>query len=78
MQETKNSNLFDEQLPFYKKVHIKTQQKEKDVLVIFMLLPEKRNSNFFDKNCSEESVKCHIQHEESWLGWIAIEQVNYK
>ena len=43
-----------------------------------MLLPEKNNSYLFDKNCTQESVKCHIQHKESWLGWIAIEQVNYK
>ena len=37
-----------------------------------------KNSNLFDKNCTQENVKCHIQHEESWLGWIVIEQVNYK
>ena len=24
------------------------------------------------------NVKCHIQHSESWLRWIVIEQVNYK
>ena len=32
----------------------------------------------FDKNCIQENVKCHIQHEDTWLRWIVIEQVNYK
>ena len=35
-------------------------------------------SNLFDKNYTQKNVKCHIQHEESWLRWIVIEQVNYK
>ena len=55
-----------------------TEQREKDVFVIFALLQETKNSNLFDKNCPLESVKCHIQQEESWLGWIVNEQVNYK
>ena len=25
------------------------------------------NANLFDKNCTQENVKCHIQHEESRL-----------
>ena len=58
-----------EQLGFYKKVDIKTQSKKKDVLVI---------SNLSDKSCTQEYVKRHIQHEENWLRWIVIEQVNYK
>ena len=55
-----NYNHHDgEQLLFYKKVHIKTQSKKKDVLVIFILLQETKNSNLFDKNCAQENVKCH-------------------
>ena len=30
-------------------------------------MQETKNSSLFDKNCSQENVKCHIQHEESWL-----------
>ena len=37
-----------------------------------------KNSNLFDKNCTQENIKCHIQHEEIWLRWVVIEQVNYK
>ena len=37
-----------------------------------------KNSNLFNKNCTQENVKCHIQHEEIWLRWIVIEQINYK
>ena len=65
-------------LGFYKKkVHIKIQSKKKDVLVIFKL-QETKNSILFDNNCTQENVKYHIQHEESWFRWIVIEQVNYK
>ena len=65
-----------EQLSFYKEVqYIKTQSKKKDVLVIF-ILQETKNSRLFDKNHSQENVKCHIQHEESWIKWIVIEHVN--
>ena len=66
----------EEQLVFYK-VHVKTQSKKKDVLVI-LLLQETKNSNLFEENCTQKNVKCHIQHEENWLRWILIEQVNYK
>ena len=66
-----------EQLGFYKKIHIKTLSKKKDVLVIF-ISQETKNSNLFDKNCTQENVKCHIEHEGSWLRWIVIEQVNCK
>ena len=66
-----------EQLGFYKKVHIKTKSKKKDVLVIFTL--QKRNEfQFFNKNCTQENVQLHIQHGESWLRGIIIEQLNYK
>ena len=43
---------------FIKKLHIKTQAKKKDVLVIFILLQETKNSNLFDKNCTQENIKC--------------------
>ena len=38
-----------ERLGSYKKVHIKTKSKKKDVL-----LQEMKNSNLFDKNCTQE------------------------
>ena len=41
---------------FYKKVHIKTRRIEKDVLVIFILLQETKNSNLFDKNCTHRAI----------------------
>ena len=63
-----------EQLGFYKKSTY--QNTEQDVFVIFTL-QDTKNSNLFDKNCPQEDVTCHIQHEESWLRWIVIEQVNY-
>ena len=50
---------------FYKNVHIKTQTKRKGILVIFILLQETKNSNLFDKNCTQENAKCDIQHEEN-------------
>ena len=53
-----------QQLGFYEKIHIKTQSKKNDVLVIF-ILQETKNFNLFDKNCNQENVKCHISHEES-------------
>ena len=37
-----------------------------DVLVI-PILQETKNSNLFDKNCTQENVKCHNQHEENDL-----------
>ena len=49
---------------FYLKSNIKIQSK-KNVLANFTLLQETKNSNLFDKNCTQESVKRHIQHEES-------------
>ena len=58
---------------FFIKNTYKTLNKE-DVLVILKLLQETKNSNLLDKNC--KNVNCHIQHEESWLRWIVIEQVN--
>ena len=29
------------------------------------ILQETKDSNLFDKNCTQENVKCHIQHEDS-------------
>ena len=66
-----------EQLSFLKKVHVKTQSQKNDVLVIFVL-QETKNFNLFDKNCTQDNVKCYIQHEESWHRWTVIEQVNHK
>ena len=40
-----------EQWGFDKKVHIKTQNKKKDVPVIF-ILQETKNFSLFDKNCT--------------------------
>ena len=54
-----------EQLPFFNKVHIKTQNRKKNALVIFILMQETKNSNLFVKTCTQENVKWHIQHEES-------------
>ena len=34
------------------------------------MLQETKNFDLFDKICTQENVKCHIQHEESWLWWI--------
>ena len=50
---------------YIKKVQIKRQSKNKDVLVMFILLLETKNSGLFDKNCTRENVKCHTHHEES-------------
>ena len=38
----------------------------------------KKNSNAYDKNRTQDNIKYQIQHEESWLEWIVIEQINYK
>ena len=50
---------------FFNKVHIKTQNRKKKALVIFILMQETKNSNLFVKNCTQENVKWHIQHEQS-------------
>ena len=36
------------------------------------------NSNLFDKNRTQDEVKCHIQHGGSLLRSIVSEQANYK
>ena len=74
--KTENYNHHDgEQLLFLKKVHLKTQSKKKDVLVIFsyiialkpfILLQEAKNFNLLDKNCTQEKPRENvIQHEEN-------------
>ena len=68
----------EEHLLFYKKVHMKTQSNKKSCNLCITVLQETKNSNLFDKKCTQENVKCHIQHEESWFGWMVIEQINYK
>ena len=59
------------------KKDISKQSKKNDVLIIFTL-QETKNSNLFDKKCTQENVKFNIQHEESKLRWIVIEEVTYK
>ena len=51
--------------------------KKKDYLVIFVL-QDTKNFSLFGKNRTQGNVICHIQHEESWLRRIVVEQVNYK
>ena len=63
-----------EQLHFYKNERIKTQS----TVLATIILQEMKNSNIFDKNCTQENIRCNIQHEESWRRWIVIEQVKYK
>ena len=55
------------------KVHIKTQSKK-----LYITRDEGFRFTAFDKTCTQENVKCQIQHDDSWLRWIVIEQVNYK
>ena len=57
-----NRKLFrhdGEQLGFYKKVHQNTEQKEGCSLIF--VLQETKNSNLFDKNCTQENMKCHMK-----------------
>ena len=49
-----------EQLRFYKKVHIKTEQQGGCSCNFYIA-----RNNLFDKSGTQENVKCHIQHEES-------------
>ena len=79
-----NYNHHDgEQLLFYKKVHIKTQSKKKDVLYIIALYycKKRRTPIYLIKTVPKRNLKrtlhAIIQNEENWLGWIVIEQVNY-
>ena len=62
-----------EQLGFVRNAHIKTQSKK-----LYITRKEGYQFTAFDKTCTQEIVKCHIQHKDNWLRWIVIEQVNYK
>ena len=64
IQMSKIDHYDGEELLFCKKAHIKTQGKNKDVQNLYIIVRTK-NSNLFDKNCTQETVKLHIQHEES-------------
>ena len=44
---------------------MKTEQKEGCSCSFILQVNLTKNSNLFDKNCTEENVKCHIQHEVS-------------
>ena len=54
-----------EQLAFYKKMHISKHRGGCSCNICIA------------RNCTQENVRCHIQHEEKWLRWIVMEQVNY-
>ena len=38
---------------------MKTQSKKKGCSCSLYIMQETENSNFFDKNCTQENVKCH-------------------
>ena len=38
------------------------------------MLQKTKNSNIFDKNCTQENVTCHIQHED--LDWLKLTWMN--
>ena len=46
-------------------VFIKKYISKGNIGQMFFILQEAKNSNLLDKNCAQEDVKCHIQHEES-------------
>ena len=56
-----------EQLGFHENIHIETNRlsKKKDVLAFFILQETKILICLFDKNHTQDNVKCHIQNEES-------------
>ena len=66
-----------EQLTFLKKYYISKHSgwEKKNDFVIFVIAI---NSKLLDKNRTQDKVKCHIQHERSWLRWIVTEQLNYE
>ena len=72
-----NRKLFrhdGEQLGFYKKVHQNTEQKEGCSCNLYIT----RNEEFQFIWQKLYSRKHEMPYEESWLGQIVIEQVNYK
>ena len=52
---------------FIKKYISKQRAKRRTFLLVIIILQDTKNCNLFDKNCTQENVKCQIQHEESWL-----------
>ena len=63
-------HLDGEQLGFYKN-KCKSKYRAKRFIMQEMPIDLK-------KNCTQENVKCLIEHEDSWLRLIVIEQINYK
>ena len=57
---------------FYKKVHNKTQCKNKDVLVIFILLQEIKNSNLFDKKRHNSTWRKLTWMNRNWTGKLQV------
>ena len=51
--------------------------KSYNLYIEYLDCKKQKIPNLFEKNYSQEDVKCHIQHEVSWLRWIVIEHVNY-
>ena len=49
---------------FLKKTTYQNTEQKEGFLVSF-ILQETKNFNLFDKNCTQENIKCHIQYEES-------------
>ena len=37
-----------------------------------LYITRKKDSNLFDKKCTQENVKCHIQNEDSRLRWHGV------
>ena len=72
-----------EQLLFLKKnAYQKIEQKEGcscNLYIIALYYCKKRRiPSYLIKTVLKRRSNAIIQHEESWLGWIVIEQVNYK
>ena len=74
---------------FFLKIHIKRQSKNKDVLVIFILLlynplyycKKRRTPICLMKTVLKRNFKRTLFHNSTWrywLWWIVIEKVNYK
>ena len=75
LQETNNSNLFDEQM-LKKYISTKHNSKKRRMFLWSLYYCKKRRIPIYLIKTNKGSVKCHNQHEESWLGWIVMKQVN--
>ena len=65
------------------KVHIKAQSKKKEsscnlYIIALYCCKKRRIPIYLIKTVLKRTSNAIIQHEESWLGWIVIEQVNFK